>query len=165
MRLRHILIFVLSAMLCLTLTPAELGAATLRMVIQSHADMGAKCLDVPRGQYATGMRLQMWRCWGAQQQTFVYDDQTLELKIGGFCVTSWGRGDGQDAVGIGACDSSANQHWKMVAVKDYYQIVGINNRCLELRFQIKEDGAPLDIQDCDATRPWRLWALVEAPPQ
>jgi hypothetical protein len=51
----------------------------------------------------------------------------------------------------------------MVAVKDYYQVVGVNNRCLELRYQIKDDGAPLDIQDCDAGRAYRLWALVEAP--
>lgn len=140
---------------------APAAAAPLRMVIQSHADMGGKCLDIPLGVYSPGMRLQTWRCWNAQHQVFVYDDQTQELKIGGFCVTSWGRGDQQDAVGIATCEGGANQHWKMQAVGDYYQIIGINSRCLELRYQIKDDGAPLDIQDCDAGRPWRLWALVE----
>jgi len=151
------------AMLWVTAVPTDLGAATLRLVIQSHADMGGKCLDVPRAQFSTGMRLQMWECYKAPQQVFVYDDQTLELKIGNLCVTSWGRGDAQDAVGIATCEGGANQHWKMVAVKDYYQIVGINNRCLELRYQIRDAGAPLDIQDCDAGRAWRLWALVEPP--
>ena len=68
--------------------------------------------------------------------------------------------------GLGGHDVSlrlALPRLKMVAVKDYYQVVGVNNRCLELRYQIKDDGAPLDIQDCDAGRPYRLWALVEAP--
>ena len=50
-----------------------------------------------------------------------------------------------------------------MASKDYYQIIGINNRCLELRYGVKENGAPLDIMDCDANRAQRLWALVEAP--
>jgi hypothetical protein len=161
MRTLRIFFVALATLACATPPPA--GAAAVRMVIQSHADMGAKCLDVPRGQYVSGMRLQMWKCLNLPQQVFVYDDRTQELKVGGLCVTSWGRGDTQDAVGIGTCEGSATQHWKMVAVKDYYQVVGVNNRCLELRYQIKDDGAPLDIQDCDAGRPYRLWALVEAP--
>jgi len=46
---------------------------------------------------------------------------------------SGGLGDPQDAVGLGACNGGANQHWRMVVSKDYYQIIGINNRSLELR--------------------------------
>jgi hypothetical protein len=156
-------IIALAALLGAGFMPDRLDAATLRMTIQSHADMGAKCLDVPRAQFSAGMRLQTWECRNTPAQIFVYDDQTQELKIGGLCVTSWGRGEQQDAVGVDTCAGGTNQHWKMVESKDYYQITGVNNRCLELRYQIKDNGAPLDIQDCDAGRPWRLWALVEAP--
>jgi len=79
------------------------------------------------------------------------------------CVESWGRGDPQDAVGLGRCTGKANQRWRMVASGDYYQVIGINTKCLELRYGVKENGAPLDIMDCDANRAQRLWALVEAP--
>jgi len=134
------------------------------MVIQSHPDVGARCIDVPHGQIVRGMHLQMWNCNNGAAQTFSYDDTNQQLTIGNLCVESWGRGDPQDAVGLGSCNGGANQHWKMVASKDYYQIIGINNRCLELRYGVKDNGAPLDMMDCDANRAQRLWALIEAPP-
>ena len=155
---------IFGAILGLILTPAAASAAAYRMLIQAHADVGGKCLDVPYAQFVYGMRLQMWNCNNGTGQIFAYDDQTQELKIGDLCVTSWGHGDPQDAVGIGPCHNGANQHWRMVAVKDYYQVVGMNNRCLELRYGYQDLGAALDVQDCDPGRTWRLWALVEAPP-
>ena len=43
-------------------------AASGRMAIQSHPDLGGKCVDVPNAQFWRGMRLQMWACtyivWG-----------------------------------------------------------------------------------------------------
>jgi len=161
-RVLRILILALAAMLCVTRTPAV--AATLRMVIQSHANLGARCLDTPNGQSTPGIRLQMWDCGRVPSQVLVYDDQTLELKMGSFCVTSWGRGDSQDAVGLDVCDGSASEHWKMAAVQDYYQIIGVNGRCLNLRYAAKDNSAPVQIYDCAANDVASLWALVEAPP-
>ena len=151
------------AFICAALAPGAIEAATYRMVIQSPPDVGGKCLDVPGGRLVIGMRVQMWDCNNGSAQTFVYDDQSQLLKIGDTCVVSWGRGDAEDSVGLGDCNGRAPKQWRMVAVKDYYQIVGINNRCLELRYGVKDNGAPLDIQYCAADRPWRLWALVQAP--
>jgi len=148
------------------IAPAAASASTYQMVIQTHADMGGKCVDVPFARFFAGMRLHTWDCNNINNgiaQVFAYDDQTQELKIGGLCMTSWGRGYPQDAVGIDTCHGGANQHWRMQAAGDYYQIIGINNQCLELRNEIKDSAAPLDLQDCDAKRAWRLWALVEAP--
>jgi hypothetical protein len=154
----------LSIILCATMAPSIACATTYRMIIQSHPDVGGKCIDVPNHQFVREMRVQMWDCNNTVAQTFSYDETSQQLTIGNLCVDSWGRGDPQDAVGLGSCSGQANQHWKIVASKDYYQIMGMNNRCLELRYAIKDNGAPLDIQDCDAGRPYRLWALVEAPP-
>jgi hypothetical protein len=154
---------VLAAMLCLTLTSASADAGTLQMVIQSHPDVGGKCISVPNRQFSDGMRLHTFDCRNSPAQIFLYDDQSQELKVGGKCVTSWGRGDPQDAVGLESCDGGANQHWRMIASKDYYQIVGTKNLCLEVRYGVKDSGAALDIMDCDANRPQRLWALLEAP--
>jgi len=152
------------AALCAALAPTTASAATYRMVIQAHADVGGKCLNIPNRQFVDGMRLETFDCNNTAAQIFSYDDKTQELKIGNLCVTSWGRGDPQDAVGIESCHAVANQHWRMVAVKDYYQLIGINNRCLEVRYGVNSNGAPLDVMDCDANRAQRLWALVEAPP-
>lgn len=62
MRLLRILTLALCAMLSVTVVPAKLDAATLRIVIKSHPDMGGTCIDVPHGQTVEGMRLQMWDC-------------------------------------------------------------------------------------------------------
>lgn len=156
----------------ITVTAANAGGGTgpvpaapsrYRMVIQSPPDVGGKCLDIPNQQFMRGIRVQMWDCNNSPAQSFSYDEASQQLTIGNLCVESWGRGDPQDAVGLGSCNGGANQHWRMLASKDYYQIVGINNRCLELRYRLNHNGAALDIQDCDAGKPWRLWALVEAP--
>jgi len=144
-------------------TPAQPASHVYRMTIQSHSDLGNKCLDVPNARFVEGMRLQMWECNNSPAQTFVYDETKQALQIDAMCVESWGRGDPQDAVGLGRCTGKANQRWRMVASGDYYQIIGMNSKCLELRYGVKENGAPLDIMDCDANRAQRLWALVEAP--
>jgi hypothetical protein len=53
----------------------------------------------------------------------------------------------------------------MMASKDYYQIVGVNGLCLDIRFGVKENGTPLDITTCAAANVvQKLWALIEAPP-
>jgi hypothetical protein len=144
--------------------PAPAPAATLRMVIQSHPDVGARCIDVPNAQLVPGMRIQMWDCNNTVAQTFSYDDTNLQLTIGNLCMESWGRGDPQDTVGLGSCNGQANQHWKIVASGNYYQIVGVNGLCLDIRYGVKENGTPLDIYTCAAAPVvQRLWALVEAP--
>jgi hypothetical protein len=153
----------LSIILCVSLAPNMACADTYRMVIQSHKDVGARCIDVPNGQFVPGMRLQMWACNNGVAQIFFYDETSQQLTIGNLCVESWGRGDPQDAVGLGSCSGQPNQRWRMVESKDYYQIIGINNRCLELRYAVKDNGAPLDMMDCDANRAQRLWSLIEAP--
>jgi len=148
---------------CAALTSTISPAATLRMVIQSPPEVGGKCLDVPNNQLVPGIRLQMWDCNNTIAQTFTYDETSQQLTIGNLCVESWGRGDPGDAVGLGSCNGQANQRWKMLASKDYYQIIGINNRCLALRYAVKDNGAPLNVQDCDVGSPHRLWALLETP--
>ena len=44
-------------------------AASSRTSIESHPDVGGKCIDVPHAQISPGMRIQMWDCnkivaWG-----------------------------------------------------------------------------------------------------
>jgi hypothetical protein len=146
-------------------SPAIATAGTYRMIIQSHPDVGARCIDVPNAQFVRGMRVQMWDYNNTVAQIFSYDESKQQLTIGNLCVESWGGGDPQDGIGLEPCNGRANQRWNMVASNDYYQIIGINNRCLEVRYGnkygVKDNGVPLDIMDCDASRAQRIWALLE----
>jgi hypothetical protein len=165
-----------------------------RMTIQSHPDVGARCIDVPYAQFFRGMSLQMWTCnsvlvWGQPNtevtlgiarktgrseirvrlgetatqgsvaQVFFYDEKTQEMKIGNLCMESWGQGDPQDPVVLGACKGAPNQHWRLVPSGAYQQIIGIKEMCLQPRNSAKENGAPLDIAECGANHPQQLWTL------
>ena len=146
---------------CTALMPAQALAATLRMVVQSHPDVGGKCLDIPNAQFVPGMRLQMWECNSGVSQTFSYDETSQQLTIGNLCVELWGRGDPQDMVGLGSCNGHPNQRWKVASSEKHYQIIGTNGLCLEVRYGVKDNGVPLDIMNCEANRAQRLWVLLK----
>jgi hypothetical protein len=163
--MRHV---VLSAILCTALVPGNVGAAPLRMVVQSHPNLGGKCIDVPNHQILPGMRVQMWDCNNGLAQIFSYDETNQQLTIGNLCVESWGQGHPQGPVGLGSCDNGIKQHWRVVAAGEYYQIIGVDGLCLDISSVDKENGAPLQVSPCGdaagtgAAR--QLWALLEAPP-
>jgi Ricin-type beta-trefoil lectin domain len=141
-------------------------AQMLRMVIQSHPAVGEKCLDIAGAQFIDGMRLQTFDCNNQNDETFAYDQAVQHLVIGHLCVEAWGRGDAGDAVGLGVCNNdAANQRWRMVASGDYYQVVGINSRCLDVRLEAKDSGAALDIANCQPGNAGQLWALIEPSKQ
>ena len=162
-RLRNI---VLSAILCAALAPANVGAASLRMVVQSHPSLGGRCIDLANHQILSGTRVQMWDCNNGPAQIFSYDEASQQLTIGKLCVESWGAGHSQDPVGLGSCDNGLKQRWRVVAAGEYYQIIGVDGLCLDISNVGNENGAPLQVAPCgDATRAARqLWALLEAPP-
>jgi hypothetical protein len=158
--MRNVVPFVVLGM---ALTSTVAGAATFRMVVQSHPNLGGKCLDIPYQQFVSGIRLQMWDCNNGPAQTFTYDETSQQLTIGKLCVESWGQGHPQDPVGLGSCNGAAKQHWRVVKSGDYYQFVGVNGLCLDIRYVDKDNGAPLQIYMCGPGAFQQLWALIEAP--
>jgi hypothetical protein len=50
----------------------------------------------------------------------------------------------------------------MTAIGDHYQIVGVNNLCLETKDAINS-RATLHIQNCQPGSVGQLWALIQAP--
>jgi Ricin-type beta-trefoil lectin domain len=169
LRMRNIFELTVVAMSATVLTIGGLSAQgvpsaqVLRMVIQSHPNAGQNCLDVPSAQFIVGMRLQTFDCNKQSDQTFEYDQDRQRLVIGHLCVESFGGGDAADGVGLGVCNGAPNQQWRMGAIGDYYQIVGVNDRCLEIRPGTTGNGAPLHIQNCQPGSAGQLWALIEAP--
>jgi hypothetical protein len=167
--MRNILELTVVAMIATVLTIGGLStqgvpsAQVLRMVIQSHPNAGQKCLDIPGAQFIAGMRLQTFDCNNQSDQIFEYDQGMQRLVIGHLCVESLGRGDAADGIGLGVCNGAPNQHWRMGAIGEYYQIVGVNDRCLEIRSGAVGNGAPLAIQNCQPGSASQLWALIQAP--
>lgn len=142
-------------------------AQTVNLGIQSPPNAGGKCVEVPNLSVGPGARMAMRDCNNAAAQTFTYDPQTQELKIGQMCVEPLGRGDAQEAVGLGACNGAAKQHWKMVPVSGYYQLVGMNDLCLNGRAAASNSGASVQINSCnkeDAANLWYLFAAAAAAP-
>jgi hypothetical protein len=167
--MRNIFELTVVAVTATILTISDLSAQAvsstqvLRMVIQSHPNAGQHCLEIPGAQFIAGMRLQTFDCNNQSDETFEYDQGMQQLVIGHLCVESFGRGDAADGVGLGACNGTPNQQWRIVAIGDYYQIVGVNNRCLEIRSGAISNGAPLHIQNCQPGSAGQLWALIQAP--
>jgi hypothetical protein len=148
------------AIVCVAMAPASVKADSLRMMVQSVPEAGAKCLDAHDLVPGTGMRI--WGCNNTVAQILSYDETSQELKIGGLCIESRGRGDPQDAVGLGNCNGGANQHWRMVETSGNYRIVGGNDLCIAIKGADTADGAPLNIENCQ-DRANQRWLLVEAP--
>jgi hypothetical protein len=147
-----------------TLLPVLAPAATLRMVIQSHPDAGGRCVDIPFGEFARGMRVHLWDCNYSGSQSFTYDEESDWLSIGRVCVEVWGRGDANDAVDLWTCNGRPNQHWKMVQRGDYYQITTVNGQCLDVRYEGNaQNGNPLQVLPCQGGVN-QLWSLIEAQP-
>jgi hypothetical protein len=76
-------------------------------------------------------------------------------------MESWGRGDPQDAIGLGACNNADNQRWKLVQSGQFHQIVGTKGLCLEPRNGANDNGAPLDLAECASGRAQQLWTLKQ----
>jgi Ricin-type beta-trefoil lectin domain len=135
-----------------------------RMVIQSGPSFGPKCLDVPFGSQAAGVRVQIWDCNDGKAQVFTYDQAHKQLKSGNLCVVSWGSGIGGDPVGIDLCDFAANQRsqsWDVVGSGETYKIIGVNGLCLDIRGGNKERGTPINIWACNGTVS-QSFVLIEA---
>jgi hypothetical protein len=142
--------------------PTPVAATNYNMTVQSVPEAGSKCVSLPNGPSEQGMRILIWDCNGFLGQTLVYNDQTQELKFGTNCVGVIGDGNAQDAVGVGTCNGVVTQRWSMVPIKDNYQIIGVNNLCLDIADAVIANGTPLDLLPCAPDKAPELWVLYQA---
>jgi len=163
----HLIRNIVPIIFCAIAAPSGGKADTLRMVVQSLPAVGGRCMNVPADKAADGLRVQMWDCNNSPTQTFVYDDQSRELKLGEKCLESLGAGKAKakakDPVGISSCNGRDNQKWSIVPSKDVYQIVSANGLCLDITKAVANNGTPLDVYPCAPENPVQLWVLTEAP--
>ena len=162
MKVDCILKFALCAGLYAVAVPTAVFATTYDMTVQSVPEAGSKCVSLPNGPSAEGMRILIWDCNGFLGQALVYNDQTQELKFGTNCIGVIGNGNAQDAVGVGSCNGVVTQRWSMVPIKDRYQIIGVNNLCLDIADAVIANGTPLDLLPCSPDKAPELWVLYQA---
>jgi len=148
--------------LCAVAAPTPAPANTYNMTVQSVPEAGGKCVSAPNGQFAEGMHALLWDCNAFLAQALIYNDQSQELKFGANCVEVLGQGSPQDAVGVGACNGSVRQRWSMVANGDNYQVIGVNNLCLDITNGVIANGTPLDLSPCVSNKAVELWVLFQA---
>jgi Ricin-type beta-trefoil lectin domain len=162
MKFQRLWITVLFGVLCAAVVTRDVEAATYQMNVKSAPEAGGKCVSTPDGQFVEGMRVFIWDCNAALAQTLFYDDQTQQLKFGAHCVEVLGQGSPRDAVGVGTCNGSASQRWSVVPIKDYYQIVGAGNLCLNVSNGVTANGTPLELSACAPNSAMELWVLYQA---
>ena len=101
-----------------TVAPAASG----RMAIQSHPDLGGKCIDVPNAQFSQGARLQMWAC-----ASIVWGQPNTEVTLG--IVRKSGRSDIRVRLGDSATPGPLAQ---VFTYDEASQQIKIGSLCVEV---------------------------------
>jgi hypothetical protein len=97
-------------------------AASNRTSIESHPDLGGKCIDVPHAQASPGMRLQMWDC----NKIVAWGRPNTEVMVG--IVRKYGKSDVRVRLGETVVDGPAAQ---VFSYEKPSQQLKIGNLCVE----------------------------------
>ena len=92
------------------------------MTVQSHPDLGAKCIDVPYAQFFRGMRLQMWVC----NNVLVWGQPNAEVTLG--VARKTGRSEIRVRLGETATQGPAAQ---VFSYDEKSQQMKIGNLCMD----------------------------------
>lgn len=107
------------------------------------------CIDVPGGNTNNGTQLAIWNCVGNDNQMFMYDTNTKQIKHrSGKCLDVDGAGKGNGTkVHLWDCHDGNNQKWDRVG--NTFKDVN-SGKCLDISGGKFENGTKLQIWDCHA---------------
>jgi Beta-1,3-glucanase/Ricin-type beta-trefoil lectin domain len=132
-----------------TTAPAPVSGSSL------ISAMNGKCIDVPAGNYADGVRLQMYKCNGLAPQKWTIAGGRLQTQ-NGKCMDAAGAGTANGtAIQIATCSGNAAQQWVLSAAGDLVNPQA--NRCVDIKDLNAADHAALQLWDCAGTsnQKWR----------
>ncbi|MEV6492100.1 ricin-type beta-trefoil lectin domain protein, partial [Actinoplanes sp. NPDC051633] len=114
-----------------------------------------KCLDVPGGNFADGVRVQMYTCNGTAAQRWESVGGTLRTSNNKCLDVAWGSTASGTPVQIVTCNGNAAQQWVHTAAGDLVNPQA--NKCLDIDAWNPNDGAVMIIWDCTggANQKWR----------
>ncbi|MEV6349944.1 ricin-type beta-trefoil lectin domain protein [Actinoplanes sp. NPDC051851] len=105
-----------------------------------------RCVDVPGANSADGLKMQMWDCNGGVAQKFSWDSSG-RLVVMGKCLDVAGAAtENGTRIQLANCSGNPAQVWEL----DGKMLRNpMSNRCLDIRDWNKNNGAGLQIWDCN----------------
>jgi streptogrisin C len=105
-----------------------------------------KCIDVPNGNFADGVQLQMWNCNGSAAQRFEFVNGTLRTGNNKCMDVAWGSRDNGAVIQIVGCSGNPAQQFVLSAAGDLVNPQA--NKCVDIGGWNGNDGAKLIQWEC-----------------
>ncbi|BEL03337.1 hypothetical protein Q0Z83_015280 [Actinoplanes sichuanensis] len=114
-----------------------------------------KCLDVPNGDFADGVLVQMWNCNGSAAQRWEAVGGTLRTGNNKCLDVPWGSTANGVILQIVTCSGNPAQQWVLSAAGDLVNPQA--NKCIDIRDWNDTEGARVQLWDCAGTlnQKWR----------
>ncbi|MCM4078464.1 ricin-type beta-trefoil lectin domain protein [Paractinoplanes hotanensis] len=128
------------------------GGSSGSSVISS---LNNKCLDVPNGNFADGVRVQMWNCNGTAAQRWNFVNGTLQTSNNKCLDVAWGSTANGAAIQIVGCSGNPAQQFVLSAAGDLVNPQA--NKCVDIDAWNANEGAVLVLWECTggANQKWR----------
>ncbi|MBB2947653.1 streptogrisin C [Actinoplanes lutulentus] len=114
-----------------------------------------KCLDVPNGNFADGVLVQMWNCNNSGAQKWEAVGGALRTGNNKCLDVPWGSTTSGVEIQIAGCSGNPAQQWVLSAAGDLVNPQA--NKCLDIKDWNGNDGARIQLWDCAGTlnQKWR----------
>lgn len=110
----------------------------------SVINIAGKCLDVDKStKYADKSKVQIWDCNNGDNQKFIYNPKTLQLKLAAAtnkCLDYAGGTDSKTIHVWGCSDDNNNQKFNYNQQTGKFQLYGLDNKCLDLNGNNTSNG-------------------------
>ncbi|WP_229403239.1 ricin-type beta-trefoil lectin domain protein [Micromonospora okii] len=127
------------------------GPSSSGFALRGYAD---KCVDVPGGVSADGVRLQIWPCNGSAGQRFSRGPGDTLTTLDKCVDVAWASRDDGAKVQLAYCNGGPAQVWVSEAglLRNPH-----SGKCLDVRDWNSGDGAPLQIWQCAPGQSNQTW--------
>ncbi|WP_067499562.1 beta-1,3-glucanase family protein [Actinoplanes sp. TFC3] len=113
------------------------------------SNWNGKCIDVPAGNYADGVQVQMWPCNNQVPQKWTATGGTLKTQ-NNKCLDVAGAGTANGTpIQIANCSGNAAQQWVLSGAGDLVNPQA--NKCIDIKDWNTADHAKLQLWDCAGT--------------
>ncbi|WP_250033178.1 ricin-type beta-trefoil lectin domain protein [Paractinoplanes maris] len=119
------------------------------------SNLNGKCLDVPNGNFADGVRVQMWNCNGTPAQQWNFVNGTLQTSNNKCLDVAWGSTANGTVIQIAGCSGNPAQQFVLSAAGDLVNPQA--NKCVDIDAWNANEGAVLVLWECTggANQKWR----------
>ena len=118
--------------------------------------LNGKCIDVPRSDFADGVRIGMWTCNGTSAQQWQFSGGRVQTAKN-LCLDAAGGGTGLGTpIQIATCSANRAQQFVLSGAGDLVNVAA--NRCVDIVDVNPDNDAKLQLWDCAGT-PNQKWTV------